>query len=209
MVSADSGPRRRLLEVAGRLFYAEGIHSVGVDRVLAESGVAKATLYAHFAGKNELVAAYLDEQSRAWLSEVESLAAACPQGSVAAALTPFDVLRERVTRQGYRGCPFINAAAEFPEPGPVAGQVQSHRQRVKALFARLLRQGGADPSAVTSLVLLYDGAVSAAHLDRAPEAADVARALAEDLLARRVVANLEGRRPRTTTQPASLRKGRA
>jgi AcrR family transcriptional regulator len=186
MPSARSEARERLLEVAGRLFYAEGIHSVGIDRVLADAEVAKATLYAHFSGKNELVAAYLDGQSRAWLSDVETLAAARPQGSVAAVLTPFDVLRQRVTRPAYRGCPFINAAAEFPEPGPVAQQVESHRRRVKALFAQLLRQAGADPSLVTPLVLLYDGAVSAAHLDRTPESADVARALAEDLLTRRV-----------------------
>src|SRR5579875_3011870 len=122
---ATRSARERLVDVASRLFYAEGIRAVGVDRVIAEAGVAKATLYAHFASKDELVAAYLERQSAWWAAAVDGRAD--PRGGLLArVLTPFDVLAERAASPGYRGCPFINAAAEFPGSGPVADQISRH-----------------------------------------------------------------------------------
>lgn len=174
---ATTGARARLLEVAGALFYAEGIHAVGVDRVIAEAGVAKATLYAHFAGKDELVAAYLAARSAAWADEVERRAATST-GAGPRGLVPFDLLAERAADPGFRGCPFVNAAAEFPGPGLVAEVVAAHRRRVRAAFASL-----AGPGPVEALVVLYDGAMTAAHLDGDPGAVDAARALAASLLA--------------------------
>jgi AcrR family transcriptional regulator len=184
MASTASGVRERLLEVAGRLFYAEGIHAVGVDRVIAEAGVAKATLYAHFGGKDELVAAYLARQSQWWEAAVTQQAGGREPGSAAAVLSPFDVLQERAAAPGYRGCPFINAAAEFPGPGPVIGQVAAHRRQVRATFSRLL--GGTDADAVLlgALIALYDGAMSAAYLDHDPSVVAHARHGAEMILRR-------------------------
>lgn len=184
MAVAAPGVRERLLEVAGRLFYAEGIHAVGVDRVIAEAGVAKATLYAHFGGKDELVAAYLARQSQWWQAAVAQRADGCEPGSAAAALSPFDVLQERAAAPGYRGCPFINAAAEFPGPGPVAGQVAAHRKRVRATFSRLLGDAGSDAGLLGALIALYDGAMSAAYLDHDPSVVAHARHGAEMLLRR-------------------------
>ena len=187
MPSMTSGPRERLLEVASRLFYAEGIHAVGVDRVVAEAGVAKATLYAHFAGKDELVAAYLARQSLWWVATVGQRAAQARSAGAdtsAVALVAFDVLAERAGTPGYRGCPFINAAAEMPGAGPVAEQVAAHRRRVRETFCALVGQRGSDPVLPGALVALYDGAMVAAHLDRDPDVVRHARRGAKQLLDR-------------------------
>ena len=175
-------PGQRLLEVASRLFYAEGIHAVGVDRVIAEAGVAKATLYAHFATKADLVAAYLERRSLAWVAEVEERSAGREPGTRSAVLAPFETLHERARAPGFRGCPFINAAAEYPDPGPVAEQVAAHRGRLRATFAGLAGQEGSDPGLLDALVALYDGALSAAHLDRDPEVVTHAASVAAGLV---------------------------
>ncbi|MHB1784990.1 MAG: TetR/AcrR family transcriptional regulator [Acidimicrobiales bacterium] len=184
MVTATSSARERLLEVAGRLFYAEGIHAVGVDRVIAEANVAKATLYAHFSGKDELVAAYLSERSKGWASEVSRRASDETHDAVARALAPFDLLAERASDPDYRGCPFINAAAEFPGPGRVAEQLVAHRRQVREAFSALVAATGAgDVEALTDeFVVLYDGAMTAAYLDHSSAVVGTARRVAEDLL---------------------------
>ncbi len=177
--------RERLVDVASRLFYAEGIHAVGVDRVIVEAGVAKATLYAHFASKDELVAAYLARRSDQWVAAVEQRVASAPTASTEAiskALVPFDVLAERAASADYRGCPFINAAAEFPEPGPVADQITAHRRRIRETFSDLIGEPGCDPGLLAVIVALYDGAMSAAYLDREPSVVDHARQGAAELL---------------------------
>lgn len=181
-VSAPSA-RERLLEVASRLFYAEGIHAVGIDRVIAEADVAKATLYAHFSSKDELVAAYLARQSQGWGEAVERQVGEAGPGSLAAALAPFDLLAERAGSFGYRGCPFINAAAEFPERGPVADQVAAHRRLVRAKLSELMGPAGQDRALLDAIVSLYDGAMSDAYLDRDPTVVPHARLAAEELLA--------------------------
>ncbi len=182
MPITSPSPEQRLLEVASHLFYAEGIHAVGVDRVIAEAGVAKATLYAHFASKADLVAAYLERQSLAWVSAVRDRAAAHDPGTRSAVLAPFGVLDDRARTADYRGCPFINAAAEFPDPGPVATQVAAHRRRLRSTFATLAGPRGSEPELLDALVVLYDGAMSAAHLDGDPDVVSHAAAVAARLL---------------------------
>lgn len=182
MVSVALSPKERLLEVASRLFYAEGVHAVGVDRVITEAGVAKATLYAHFASKEELVAAYLARQSQRWEAAVEQRAAAVEEDSLAAVLAPFDLLYERAAAPDYRGCPFINVAAEFREPGPVAEQIAAHRRRVRTTFCRLTAGLGDDPALLDGLIVLYDGAMTGAYLDHDPALVRHARRAAVQLL---------------------------
>ena len=182
MATTPPTARERLIQVASRLFYAEGIHAVGIDRVIAEAGVAKATLYAHFACKEDLVAQYLERQSAWWAAAVEQrvadLGGAPPSGILAA----FDVLAERVADPGYRGCPFINAAAEFPRPGPVQEQVGHHRKRVRDTFSKSIGALGEAPWLVDVLVALYDGAMASAYLDSDQGVVEPARRGAEVLL---------------------------
>ena len=146
--------------------------------------LATATWFAHLRGNADRVAASHARQGEWWQAAVAQRADGCEPGSAAAALSPFDVLQERAAAPGYRGCPFINAAAEFPGPGPVAGQVAAHRKRVRATFSRLLGDAGSDAGLLGALIALYDGAMSAAYLDHDPSVVAHARHGAEMLLRR-------------------------
>jgi AcrR family transcriptional regulator len=175
--------RERLLDAADELFYEEGIHIVGIDRVIEKAGVAKASLYSTFGSKDELVRAYLTrryEQRRAriteWVARYDT-----PRDQL---LGVFDALGESIAQPGYHGCAFANATAESSR-GSVAEQVtQAYRGWTRALFTDLARAAGAaDPAALgAQLHLLYDGVNWAARIDRDLEAAGRAKAAAAILL---------------------------
>ncbi|WP_248283179.1 TetR/AcrR family transcriptional regulator [Cryobacterium arcticum] len=163
----SSAARDRLLRVASGLFYREGIHTIGLDRVLAEAGVTRATMYRHFAGKEGLVLAYLGEEDaalRALFAEGAS--------SAAEAADLLDVLiggiADDISQHHTRGCPFINAAAEYPNAtSPVRKLVASHRDWFRDTLEQVLVAAGAeDPAAgAASLVLLRDAALVGGYLD--------------------------------------------
>ncbi|RKN22183.1 TetR/AcrR family transcriptional regulator [Micromonospora musae] len=164
-----SEARLRLLGAASRIFYAEGIHSVGVDRIVAEASVTRATFYRHFPGKEDLVLAYLRGADQAIRGQVEEAVTA-----VAAGLPASDALRaiaasiaEGIRSSGFRGCAFLNAVAEYPDPDhPVHQAVLAHRQwfldTVTTLMARI-EQTSAE-SAAQHFVMLRDGAMAAGCL---------------------------------------------
>src|SRR4051812_34118147 len=109
-------PRERLLEAADRLFYSEGIESVGIDRVIAEAGVAKGSLYYVFGSKDELVRAYLEGRDAAWHEHLEGELKRRYRTPRTRLVGVFEVLAEGCAEPGFRGCPFINASAESPGP---------------------------------------------------------------------------------------------
>ena len=173
------------MRAAGDLFYAEGIHAVGVNRVTAAAGVAKATMYQQFRSKDELVAACLQRRAEHWRASVADPVLALPGSAARRVGAVFERLGEAFAAPGYRGCPFINAAAEYPGPdGPVAAAIAAHRAQVRGLFAELLADvPAARRAALTDqLVLLYDGTMVGAQLDQGPRAARRARAAARQLL---------------------------
>ncbi|MBP2706990.1 TetR/AcrR family transcriptional regulator [Microbispora sp. RL4-1S] len=167
-----SPPRRRILDTAAALFYAEGIRAVGIDRIITEAGVAKATFYHHFPTKDLLVVAYLEEMSLQQRAAAQALGAnALTAGE--RLLRVFDVLGEIACGPGFRGCAFVNAAAEYPDPEhPVRRTVAGHRAWFRGLMEELLTEMGRPDAAVTAgiLVLLRDGMVAGAALDDAAEA---------------------------------------
>ncbi|WP_211240811.1 TetR/AcrR family transcriptional regulator [Hamadaea tsunoensis] len=164
----DSPARGRVLGTATALFYAEGIHAVGIDRIIAEAGVAKATFYHHFPAKEELVCAYVREQSRIGRAAVATIDTADPR---AALLAVFDQIADAAEFPGYRGCPFINAAAEYPDPAsPVRQAIEEHRRWKRDLLVDLLRRdGAADPGRTADiLTVLGDGLLVTSHLNKPP-----------------------------------------
>jgi AcrR family transcriptional regulator len=184
-VALRPGARERIVRAAGDLFYAEGIHAVGVDRVTAAAGVAKATMYQQFRSKDELVAACLQRRAEQWRASVADPVLALPGSAARRVGAVFERLGKTFAAPGYRGCPFINAAAEYPGPdGPVAAAIAAHRAQVRGLFAELLAGVlAARRAALTDqLVLLYDGTMVGAQLDQGPRAARRARAAARQLL---------------------------
>jgi AcrR family transcriptional regulator len=160
----ESPARRRVLEAALALFYAEGIHTVGIDRVIAEAGVAKATFYHHFPSKEDLVCAYLAEQD----SRIRQASLPRDVAPEAQIMTLFEVLGEISCGPGFRGCAFINAAAEYPDPAhPVRRVIAAHRRWFRGLLHELLVAAGHPDAERTSamLVLLRDGLVIGGDLD--------------------------------------------
>jgi AcrR family transcriptional regulator len=176
--------RERILDVADRLFYAHGIHAVGVDAIVAESGAAKTTLYSHFRSKDELIAAYLRRRSERGRAHLDAELAAHGGPAAGRLLHVFDLLGAWFADPDYRGCPFINACAEFDAEHAAAAVVREHRELLKAMFAALAKEAGAgSPDLVaTQVMLLYDGAMVRAHIDGTPAAAQAAKAAAEMLL---------------------------
>jgi AcrR family transcriptional regulator len=164
-MSAASPARTRVLETATRLFYAEGVHAVGIDRIIAEAGVAKATFYHHFPAKDELVRAYVEEQSQIQRATAARLPEASPRDMV---LAIFDSIGELGRDPGYRGCPFVNAAAEYPDPDhPVRQAIADHRAWFRELLRNLLAADGRPDAEQTAdlLVALKDGLLVGADLD--------------------------------------------
>jgi len=178
-----SSPRERLLATARRLFYSEGIHAVPVDRLVTEAGVTRATFYRHFPAKEHLVEAYLratDSDLRAAVAE--ALDQASPQQSAAALL---DLIGQVTCSAGFRGCHFINASAEYPDPADaVRVAVAEHRAWFQDTVTRLAEQAGhPDPDhAGRVLVLLHDGALSAAELDDPAQVRETVIRAGRDLL---------------------------
>lgn len=163
-----SPARERLIDTATRLFYEEGIHAVGVDRVIAEAGVTRATLYKQFGGKENLVLAYLaneDEMLRAMFAAAGTAAGTDPDELLSAVVDGIAAdIRDRHTR----GCPFINAAAEYPDAaGAVRQLIGEHREWFRATLQAVAESAGlTDPADVAaSLVLLRDAALVGGYLD--------------------------------------------
>ena len=184
-VSERTSARDRIMETASTLFYAEGIHAVGVDRVVLDSGVAKATLYQHFRSKEELVAACLQQRSDHWRREFAEPILVRPGPPAVRVAKVFDTLSRSVSVAEFRGCPFINAAAEYPgQDGLVAAVIQSHRARVRQLFADLLAPLPTPrrKELIDQLVLLYDGTMISAQLDWKPKPLRSAKTAAARLL---------------------------
>lgn len=180
-ITAERAPtaRERLLAAADELFYAEGINTVGIDRVIEHAGVAKATLYSAFGSKDGLIRAYLLRRHELRVARIER--------HMAAAVTPrekmlavYGALDELITSPQWRGCPFLAATGEARTDAVVNEVAALTRNWTYDRFAGLAAEAGAaDPATLaTRLVLLYDGAVVAAQIQRDPTAAVTARAMA-------------------------------
>ncbi|TDV56406.1 TetR/AcrR family transcriptional regulator [Actinophytocola oryzae] len=161
-----SEARSRLLGTATRLFYAEGLHSVGIDRIVAEAKVTRATLYRHFPGKDDLVVAYLRGADQAIRDRAgEALGSGRPAAEVLLAIARS--IAEDIASRGFRGCAFLNAAAEYPDPAhPVHKAVLAHREWFLRTVTDLLAQTGESPPepAGRHFVMLRDGAMAAGCL---------------------------------------------
>jgi AcrR family transcriptional regulator len=159
-------PRDRLLRAAGQLFYAEGTRLVTVDRLLIEAETTRATFYRHFAGKQDLILAYLatvDAHIRAQVDEVRA-------GGAGPELLLYGIVKEigaDICGPGFRGCPFLNAAAEHPDADdPVHQAVLAHRRWFSGVVVDALTRLGHPRAEVAArqLVMLRDGAMAAGHL---------------------------------------------
>jgi AcrR family transcriptional regulator len=195
MARTRTSARDRLLDAADRLFYAEGVHTVGIDRLIDEAGVAKGSLFYNFSGKDELVAAYLagrDQRRRERIARHQ-------EGRVDPVdrlLAVFDALQEAVSSPDYNGCAFANANAEAPPGSVEAEALRTFRGWLADLLLSLAEEAGyvAAAGVAARLRLIYDGAVATAQLDAYPDAVRLAREVAE------LVLSTSPRDPATTSE---------
>ncbi|MGD8958082.1 MAG: TetR/AcrR family transcriptional regulator [Chromatiaceae bacterium] len=155
-VLASLPPQQRILLAAHKLFYRDGIRATGVDRVIAESGVAKKTFYRHFPSKSDLIEAFLVYRHERWMAWFRD--ALRRHGGGVAALVP--ALREWLADPGFRGCAFINSLGEL---GPVAPRVtamtRTHKQDVIALIADFLPASADRSLDAEAIAMAVDGAI--------------------------------------------------
>lgn len=181
-----SDRREQLIEASIALFNREGYHATGIDRILAEAGVAKMTLYSHFRSKEELILAALrrrDETFRNGFMRAVEKRAKAPRDRL---LALFDVLGEWFASRDFFGCMFINACGEFADRAhPVHAAVAEHKRLLLAYIRTLAADAGArDPEALAKqLHLLVGGAIVHAHVAGDATAARDAKAAAAVLLA--------------------------
>ncbi len=178
--------RERILDTAFRLFYAHGVRGVGVDTIIATSGVAKATFYKHFPSKDELAVAYLDRVDELWRGQLRDAAEAAGPDPRAALVGMFDALLTVCKQDDFHGCAFINTAAESAPGSPVHARTVRHKAEVRAWVGDIaVRAGARDPAALArALTLLLDGALAEGVLDGDPVAALTAKAAATALVER-------------------------
>ena len=161
-----SEARLRLVNTAIGIFYAEGIHAVGVDRILAEAKVTRATFYRHFPGKEDLVLTYLREVHKMDRGGVEAAIAANPS-PIDALMGIASFIAGAIQAPGFRGCAFLNAAAEYPDTGhPVHREIIAHRQWFLDTLTTLMAHVDEETAgpAARHFVMLRDGAMAAGCL---------------------------------------------
>jgi AcrR family transcriptional regulator len=195
-VSQVGSARDRLLAAADELFYSEGVHVVGIDRIVERAGVAKASLYSTFGSKDELVRAYLEEHFHDRQRRVARILAAheTPREGIVGVFAELD---GALAGSAFRGCRFIMATAEA-RPGDASEAVaEEYRAWLRSVFADLAEAAGAsDPKGLgRQLALLYDGTAVAARMDQdRTGAARAMRSAVTALLDAAIPARRSGRR---------------
>ena len=173
-----SDARQRIVQTAERLFYAEGVRSVGIDRIIAESEVAKMTLYNHFESKDDLILSVLqyreekfDDMFRRWMQRHQKKGMDRLEAFFAA-------LKQWFKSPGFRGCAFINATAELADPQHGGAQFSAqHKQRFGQLLKEIITDtaGAKAASVAPAVYLLVEGAIVTAVMQQSAKPADVAR----------------------------------
>src|SRR5947208_2768754 len=167
----------RILEIADRLFYLQGIRAVGVDTIAAEIGISKRTLYNHFPSKDALIAAYL---ARRFVAPRPS-----DKSPVEQILGTFDSLERRFSAKDFRGCPFVNAVAELGSEDQSVRKIAIAFKESRRLWFRdlLVQLGTSDAEGLaTQLTLLVDGSIAQDLVRNDPAMARAAKAAATVLL---------------------------
>ncbi len=164
--SATAAPaKKRILETANQLFYQEGVKSVGIDKLISESGVTKATFYKHYGSKDRLIVEYIAQRHSQTKFDLERVIADADDAEHAIRAIVEEIVTA-VESSGFRGCPFINAAGDFPDARhPVRELVTQHRDWYTDTLAELLgRMGHPLPGdAADDLMLVRDGAMTGGY----------------------------------------------
>ncbi len=185
-----SEKREILIDTAITLFYERGIRATGIDTVLAESQVAKKTLYNHFSSKEELVVAALERWHEKFARMIDNNLNAFaekqkPKNEFRYALAFFDIIDNWINSDGFCGCVFINASAEYPnQEDPIHQVCMRHKQFVVNLFESFLMDTTIKNKTTTAqqLAILIDGSIVSSHTRNDKSAPKIAKQAAASLL---------------------------
>jgi AcrR family transcriptional regulator len=161
-MKSDNNPRQQILETASRLFYQKGIQNVGINEIIANSGVAKRTLYRHFVSKDELIEEVMKHRATEWLHWFEKAVEERGNTAKERLLATFDVLREWYASPNFRGCPFINAVLEIADASHPAHEVSiGVRESIRMQIKQLAEEAGVkDSESFSQQYLLLIGGAS-------------------------------------------------
>lgn len=180
----ERGARERILAAAEELFYREGLH-VGIDAIIGKAGVAKMSLYSHFDSKDALIVEFLKSKRDRWftwfLAEIPKRATT-PRERL---LAMFDLFGEWFCTTEFRGCAFLNAATELPDPShPARAIVADYKEQLRSWIEEQCREARLkNPRDLsTQIALILDGAISRAYVTGSRDAANVAQGMARRLL---------------------------
>ena len=178
MTIEPSAVRQQILETASELFYQNGIQHVGINEVIAESGVAKRTLYRWFPSKDKLIEEVMKHRAQQWIQWFEKAVNERGNTPKEQLLATFDVLREWYASPGFRGCPFINAVLELADASHKAHHVSIDlRESIRQIIMRLAAQAGVQNPDMFSrqYLLLIGGASLMATIEQSPDGATFAQ----------------------------------
>lgn len=174
---------QHILKVAERLFYEEGIRAVGVDRVIVEAKVAKATLYRHFPSKDHLVEAYLRARHGLIIASLKPELENHSNDPKARLLKLFEIIEQKSSSRQFRGCAFLIAVTEYGTSERVVAIAREHKSAIRQIVADIASQLVEDASALTDEILIcYEGALATISVSRTSDAAVAGRRCAEILV---------------------------
>jgi AcrR family transcriptional regulator len=182
----ESAVKDRILDTASRLFYDQGYNITGINQIIEEADIARASLYNHFTSKTELLLAYLDRTHEEWFLELDRYLAplAAPRDKL---LALFDFRIQRQQKLKYKGCHFNKITAETSEDEEVAWRVKAHKERLRQYILDLVRQTDHrrqpdDEMLADTLFLLLEGGIAVGAMFRSSEYAEKAMKIAESFL---------------------------
>jgi AcrR family transcriptional regulator len=182
----ESAVKDRILDTASRLFYNQGYHVTGINQIIEEADIARASLYNHFASKTDLLLAYLDRTHEEWFFELDRYLSPLPSPKEKLlALFDFRIQRQRMLK--YKGCHFNKITAETSEDAEVARRVKTHKERLRQYILELVRRTDhrrvmEDEALADALFLLLEGGIALGAMFRSSAHAEKARSIAELLL---------------------------
>lgn len=183
---AVANVRERILSAASELFYREGTRAVGVDLIVERSGVAKTSLYRHFATKDDLIEAFLRREDEDFWRHWDQVSAEYPDSPEQELDAQLQWIGDRIGRVGYRGCPQINIAAEYSDESHPARKVAvAHKAELRRRLGRIAQAMNLpDPDRFAlEMAIVIDGALSSGRALHAGGAARFLQSIAHTLLA--------------------------
>jgi AcrR family transcriptional regulator len=164
--TAGARAHEHLLLAADELFYREGVRAVGIEAVVERAGVNKMSLYRQFSSKDDLVVAYLKRCDTRFFERFDESLAKHPDEPVKQLVQYFEDLARRASAPGYRGCPFVNVATEFPDAThPARRSVDENKSKLMARLTALAQEAGATDAAALAeeLALIVEGVYAASQ----------------------------------------------